>query len=264
MEPRREVRAVSKPRVLIYDIETSPNLGWIWGKWEQNVIKFEQEWHMLCFAYKWLGEKATHVVALPDFEGYKKDPTNDRDLVKVLWDLFEEADVVIAHNGNQFDQRKSNARFLAHGFDPPVPYVAIDTLKVARRYFNFNSNKLGDLGEVLRVGAKAETGGFDTWLGCMNGNRNSWAKMKKYNKQDVVLLEKVYLRLRPWIDNHPGMNILTGRLDACPKCSHGVLQKRGFKFTKTLTYQRYQCQGCGGWSQSRASIKAAERVVYTN
>lgn len=251
-------------RVLLYDIETVPNLAYVWGKWEQNVIRFESEWHMLCFAYKWLGEKKTHVVALPDFAGYKKDPTNDYHLVKKLWELFNEADVVIAHNGDRFDQRMSNARFIYHGFTPPEPYRSIDTKKVASRYFRFNSNKLDDLGEFLGLGRKLETGGFDTWLGCMNGDARSWRLMTQYNKQDVVLLERVYLHLRPWMDNHPGINIITGMLSTCPKCGEGPLHKRGFKHTKTLKYQRYQCQKCGGWSQARLSEKTDTKVSYVN
>lgn len=251
-------------RVLIYDLETSPNLGWIWGKYEQNVLAYEQEWFILSFAYKWLGEKTTHVLALPDFAGYAKNPHDDTALVQALWNLFDQADIVIAHNGDAFDQKKSNARFLAHGFDPPMPYRSIDTLKIARRYFKFNSNKLGDLGTALQVGGKAETGGFNTWLGCMSGDKASWAKMKKYNKQDVVLLEKIYFKLRPWMDNHPGMNLLNDHLDSCPKCDLGPLQKRGTRQTKTLTYHRYQCQNCGGWSSGRQAIRAFERVNYVN
>jgi hypothetical protein len=254
----------NKARVLIYDIETSPNLGYVWGMYEQNVIQYESEWHMLSFAYKWLGERTTHVVTLADFKGYEKDMSNDYNLVATLWELFNEADVIIAHNGDAFDQKKSNARFAVHGFTPPSPYKQIDTLKVARKYFKFNSNKLGDLGAILGLGRKAETGGFATWLGCMRGDPKAWAKMAKYNKQDVVLLEKVYLKLRPWMDNHPAMNLLSGNMTACPKCTRGPLQKRGTSITKTLTYQRYQCTACGGWSRSRLADSAPEKVHYVN
>lgn len=254
---------MKKPRVLIYDIETTPNLAYVWGKWQQDVIKYENEWSILCFAYKWLGEKKTHVVALPDFKGYKSDKSNDFYVTAFLWKLFDEADVLIAHNGNSFDQKKSQARMLHHGFTPPSPYRQIDTKLVAKRYFNMNSNKLEDIGNYLGVGHKAETGGFDTWLGCMNGDKKSWERMKKYNKQDVVLLEKIYLKLLPWIENHPAMNILSDRLESCPKCGKGPLQRRGTrKVNKTTINQRYQCQSCGGWSQARASESI--KPLYTN
>lgn len=256
---------MAKAKVLVFDIETSPNLGYIWGKWQQDVIRFEREWYVLCFGYKWLGERKTNVVALPDFRGYKKDPENDYHVVKALWELFDEADIVIAHNGDAFDIKKMNMRFLTHGLPPPSPYKSIDTYKVARKYFKHNSLKLDDLGKLLGVGQKADTGGFDTWLGCMRGDPAAWARMTKYNKQDVVLLEKVYYALRPWMDNHPGINLIEGVLNGCPKCGSTKLQRRGtLKTTKSLVYQRYQCQNCFGWSQARVAERAPTKVEFVN
>lgn len=251
-------------KILIYDIETAPNLGYIWGKYEQDVIRYESEWYIMCFAYKWLGERSTHVIALPDFpKFYSKYPENDLGVVKELHRLFSEADVVIAHNGNSFDQKKSQARMAYHGFKPPEPYRQIDTKLVSRKYFSFNSNKLDDLGELLGCGRKIQTGGFDLWYGCMRGDKKSWNKMKRYNKQDVVLLEKIYLKLLPWINNHPAMNVL-GELDSCPKCGHGPMQRRGKQINKSNFYWRYQCQRCGGWSRQRLVEKDKNKVAYVN
>lgn len=239
-------------KVLIYDIETAPNLGFIWGKYEQNVIEYDREWYILCFAYKWLGERTVHAVGLPDFKTYKKDPEDDRELVAALYKLFDEADVVIAHNGDSFDQKKAHARFVYHNMTPPSPYKQIDTKKVAKRYFNFNSNKLDDLGEHLKLGRKVDTGGFALWKGCMNGDKKAWNKMLKYNKQDVALLEKVYLRMRPWIQNHPSLALMDNRPEACPRCKSTRIVKEGSRtYRKTGTVQRYRCQGCGGWLEER-------------
>ena len=137
----------SKAKILLYDIETAPNLVHTWGVYEQTALEVVRPWYILCFAYKWLDEKQTHVVSLPDYEKqYKKDPENDYEVVKRLHELFNEADIVIAHNGNNFDQKKVHARFLVHGFDPPINYKQIDTLKEARKHFRFDSNRLNDLG----------------------------------------------------------------------------------------------------------------------
>lgn len=247
---------MAKAKVLLYDIETAPNLAYVWGKWQQDVVRFKDEFYVICFAYKWLGEKQTHVISLPDFkQTYEDDPTDDYELVWTLHQLFEEADVVIAHNGNAFDQKRSQGRMLAHGFPPPAPYRQIDTLREVKRYFNFNSHKLGDVGKLLGVGNKAETGGFDTWLGCMAGDPKAWAKMCRYNKQDVVLLEKVYLALRPWMVSHPGINNIENELTACPKCGDGPLTRQGTRKTQTASYQQYQCQNCFGWCRSRMAEK---------
>ena len=237
-------------KILFFDIETSPNLGYTWGKWEQNVIEFKEQWSLMCYAYKWLGEKTTHVVALPDFTGYKKGVLDDKKITKSLWDLFNEADVIIAHNGDSFDIKKSTAKFIEHGFKPPTPYVTIDTKKVAKRYFKFESNKLDDLGKLLKVGQKLDTGGFDLWLCCMSGDEKAWRDMCKYNKQDVVLLEKVYLALRPWMRNHPNLALMKEDRVACPNCSSKNVQKRGKAYTRASEFQRWLCNDCHSWHQS--------------
>lgn len=242
-----------KLKVLLFDIETAPNLGYIWGKYEQDVIEYKKEWHMLCFAYKWLGERGVYAYSLPDFKKeYKKDPEDDSALVKRLWSLFNEADIIIAHNGNSFDVKKTNARFVKHNLLPPEPYKTIDTKLVAKRYFNFNSNKLDDLGNYLGLGRKIQTGGFELWKGCMSGDRKSWNKMVSYNKQDVVLLEKVYQKLKPWMNNHPNIALLNDDKHACPNCGSENIHRRGIATTRVSKRQRYQCQDCGAWSQGES------------
>lgn len=231
---------MNKPKILLYDLETTPNLSFTWGKYEQDVIAFQEEWKLLSFAAKWLDGK----VFVKGTDEY-----SEKQLVKELWNLFNEADIIIAHNGNKFDKRKANAKFIQFGFNPPEPYKTIDTLLIARKHFAFNSNKLNDLGILLEIGEKVKHTGFDLWLGCMKNDPKSWALMKKYNKQDVLLLERVYLKLRPWIDNHPNLSVLTDLPNGCPNCASPNLQRRGFGITRTGKYQRYQCLDCGGWSQ---------------
>jgi len=185
--------------------------------------------------------------ALPDFKSYKPGSENDLLLATELWKLLDEADVVIAHNGDQFDIKKTNARFAFYNLPPPSPYKTIDTLKVARRYFNFTSNKLDDLGNYLGYGRKLVHTGFNLWKGCMTGDPKAWKKMIDYNKRDVVLLEKIYLHFRPWIQNHPNTAILSDK-SGCPNCSSTQIQKRGLGITKSGTYQRLQCMSCKAWS----------------
>lgn len=245
-------------RTLIWDIETSPGLGFVWGKYDQNVLAFEQEWYLLSIAWKWLGEKKIHVVGLPDFDRYATDPTNDYDLAATAHGLFDAADVVIAHNGIAFDTKKAQARMLIHGFSPPSPFKEVDTLRAARKRFAFTSNRLDDLCKALGIGQKRDTGGFNTWLGCINGDLDAWARMKKYNKHDVRILEQLYLRLRPWIDGHPNIAMLDGNMDSCPKCGADAMSRQGFKFNRTTTVQQWKCRACGGWASSRTSKKVPQ------
>jgi len=164
---------------------------------------------------------------------------------------------VIGHNGDKFDVKKTNARFIAHGMNPPSPYKTIDTLKVARRFFKFDSNKLDQLGRYLKLGRKVETGGIQLWFGCMSGKMSAWNKMVKYNKQDVQLLEDVYLKLRPWMSNHPNLNKYMETAHNCPACGSHDLQRRGTDGTvgNVNLYQRWRCNDCYKWSRSRMAEK---------
>lgn len=178
-------------RIGFIDIETAPNLGYTWGTYEQNVIELKKEWYILCFGWKWLDEP-TEVHTLPDHK-------TEKAMLAKLWHFLDAADVVVAHNGDNFDIKKINARFIRYGFEPPSPYRTIDTLKYARKIGAFNSNRLNDLSNFMRYGKKVETGGFQLWLDCMAGKESAWRKMRSYNKRDVVLLEKVFKRLHPWV-----------------------------------------------------------------
>ena len=246
--PAKKEQSFKAARILLLDIETAPNLGFTWGKWEQNVIEFKEHWYMLSFSMKWLGERSAHTYALPDFSGYNASKRDDSKLIKKLHGILDEADVVIAHNGNRFDVRKSNARFIANGLTPPSPYKTIDTLKIARQKFAFDSNKLDDLGKYLGVGRKLPTTHkWQMWLKCMTGEMAAWDKMKKYNTQDVKLLERVYLKLRPWATSLPDLTSYSKK-NGCPSCESTNLHKRGVNVTKTGSRERLHCQDCGAWS----------------
>lgn len=250
---------MNKPKILLLDIETAPNVILAWGVYEQNALKLVRPWYILCFAYKWIGEK-TQVKSLPDYSLYKKDRENDKSLVEDLHKLLDEADIVIAHNGDMFDLKKINARMIYHGLTPPSPYKTIDTLKIARQSFSFTSNRLNDLGVFLSLGEKLETGGFKLWEGCMAGDMQSWKKMTSYNANDVILLEKVYLKLRAWPKTHPNMGVFTEKI-VCSHCGSRETQSRGFAFQKTLKYKRFQCMSCGGWSRDFKNVKKEKPLV---
>ena len=239
---------VGGPRILIWDVEVAPIIGTVWGKYEQNLIWEIQGWYFLCFAYKWLGEKKTYVISQRDMPNYKAGSDDDSDVIRKIRALFDEADIVIAHNGDAFDQKKANARMAYWDMSPPSPYKQIDTLKVARRYFKFTSNKLGDLGQHLGLGNKLETGGHELWKGCMAGDIKSWEKMEAYNKQDVVLLEQVYLRLRPWMTNHPPIGIMGDRPASCDNCGSSKMHNHSKKtYAKRGWRQQYKCYDCGSY-----------------
>lgn len=236
-----------KQNIVLIDLETSPNLGYTWGVWEQTVINVKVPWQLLSFAYKRLDNKKITCVTRKDF----KDST-DKSLTKALWQVMNDADILIAHNLNAFDLKKSNAKFLEHGLTPPKPAHSIDTLKVARKHFKLNSNRLNDLGKLLGVGQKVQHSGFQLWLDVMANVREGWRTMIRYNKQDVLLLQAVYLKLLPWIDNHPRSS---AHPKSCPNCSGTKFQSRGTTISKTCEYQRFLCKTCGRWLRNRIAEK---------
>lgn len=242
--------------VLLFDLETSPNLGYVWGKWDQNVIKFASEWDLLCVGYKWLGERTTCV------EDRRGDQTDER-ITRYLWDLFDVSDVVIAHNALKFDVPKSRTRFAFYGLPQPSPYKIVDTLVEARKQFSLNSNTLDDVARYFGVGKKGSAGGFDTWLGCMRGDERSWNRMTRYCAQDVRVLESVYKLLLPGMAHPPNLALISNRPDACPKCLvEGEMIVRGYRYYQVTKRVSYQCKACGGYSYGRKLEKTSvERVV---
>src|SRR5271166_157487 len=226
-------------KILFFDIETTPNISYTWGKYDQNVIEFKKEWELLSFAHKVSGQQVQCI---------SRRHLDERSLVRSLHDvLAQDYDAVVAHNGKDFDIKKANAKFIQFGMTPVHLNYVIDTKQEAKKHFKFNSNKLDDLGRFLGVGRKIKNSeGFELWLKCMAGDVKAFKQMEKYNIQDVRLLERVYLKLRPWI-KHRGLR-------DCNKCGSSRLQKRGVYRTAVSVYQRYQCQDCGGWSRSRTPV----------
>jgi len=237
-----------KQTTLLIDIESTPIISYNWGLYEQDAIKRIKTFTILSVAYKWLGGKC-EVLAC--------DKMTEKQLLLKLHKLLNEAEIVVAHNGDAFDIKKINARFIIHQIHPPSPYRTIDTKKVAKSVAAFDSNSLNNLGIDLDEGEKVKHRGFDMWEGCMAGNKRDWADMKRYNMQDVELLERIYLRLRPWIKNHPNMGVYSDE-KVCPKCGSIDIHLRGFGFNNSGKFQRIHCLGCGAWSRSRLTRRLVD------
>jgi hypothetical protein len=233
-------------KIIFWDIETAPLVVTSWTLWKpmlshDNII---EDSSILCAAWKVLGERDIHAVAVR-----ATSPRNDYQVVKQLREALAAGDVLVAHNGDKFDLKHLNARLVAHGLDPLPPLKTIDTLKVAKKYFRFTSNRLDYLGKYLKIGRKIHTD-YSLWLRIVQAHDPAaLAAMVKYNKQDVALLERVYLKLRPFMTNHPNRRLVAEGDDVCPICgAQGHLQKRGFRVNRMTRSQAFQCQKCGGWS----------------
>jgi hypothetical protein len=246
-----------QPKIAFIDIETAPGLGWAWASYETDIIEWKGSWFILCFSVRWLDERKTQTYSLADFPGYERHKENDKALVKKLWSVFDEADIIIAHNGDRFDIKKANARFVFHGLRPPSPYRTIDTLKIARASFRFDSNRLNALGGYLKLGTKKTHTGFDLWKRCMRGELKAWAKLKAYCARDVDLLFKVYHKLRPWAKSLPNLTAMQDKQphECCPACGSEKVQQRGSQVALLVRKFRYHCQDCGKWFLGKAVKK---------
>lgn len=245
----------NKPKILTLDIETVPLESYTWGIWEQNVglDMIKTEWSILSFSAKWLDKKS---VIYADTMGRGASKVrDDKKLLGQIHALLDEADIVVAQNGMRFDMKKINARLIQHGFGPPSPYRVVDTLSVAKKYFAFTSNKLEWQSKYLTDSPKSkhkEFPGFELWAECLKDNRKARAELRKYNKQDVIATEKLYLKQRPWIENHPNLGTYNLKGDVtCPKCDSADVQLAGKRVLSAGVYQRYHCRNCGGWSRGK-------------
>jgi len=252
-------------KILLVDIETAPKVALVWRFFKENISPKQvlQHGHIMSFAAKWLHKDEIYYQ-----ENRKED---DRIIIRSLVNLFDEADIVVAHNGDRFDFPQVSARALVHDINPPSPYKTVDTCKVAKKHFSFPSNSLEYLAKVLKCDEKdshKKFPGFELWLECLRGNNEAWEEMKAYNIQDVITLEEIYLKMRPWINNHPNVAIFDEEKEVCkcPKCSSENLQWRGYAYTQVGKFHRFQCQDCGGWGRTRYSehTRDENKVILAN
>lgn len=242
-------------KILHLDIETAPHLAYVWGLWDENIPlqRIVRPGYTLSWAAKWNGSENVH---------YSDVTFGNENMLKELHKLLEEADVIVHYNGKKFDIPTINKEFIKIGLQPPSPYKQIDLLTVVRSNFKFASNKLDFVCKELGIGGKVEHRGFDLWIECMAGDLRAFQELMDYNIGDVELLELLYIKLRPWIKNHPNAAVYA-QVDGliCPKCGSKHHQKRGFAYTNACKYQRYQCNDCKGWFRDNINLghKAKER-----
>jgi uncharacterized protein YprB with RNaseH-like and TPR domain len=228
---------VAKPKVLLFDLETT-NLAANFG-----VI--------LCGAWKELSERKIHHVSVLDSPTFDKDPTNDRLVVKTMAEALSEADVIVGWYSQKFDFPFLQTRLLAHGMPPMPPIPHVDGWRIARYKMRLNSNRLASASAFLGVEEKTPLSG-PIWIKAAAGNRRSIKYVIEHCRQDIVVLEQVYRRIRPLSVAHPNTNVINDLADGCPVCGAvGRLQKRGWSIARVSRHQRYCCRECGAWSRGK-------------
>lgn len=250
----------SPARILLLDIETMPLLALVYQKqvWKARIghDKVLSDWFMVTWAAKWLDEDDILSERLTPEEVLKED---DSRIVKSMWTLLDEADVVIAHN-IPFDIPNINTRSIKHGLLPPSPYKTIDTLKVAQNQFGFTHNGLDALARFFEIEGKSPTT-FELWKSCLFGDAQALEDMELYNIQDVLVLEKVYLKLRPYVRGHSNIDLyIDSPVPTCTHCGSTHIDKMVGKYfyTQAVRYETFRCTDCGTISRAKQGLK------YTN
>lgn len=228
-------------RILTLDIETRPNLGYVWSLWDQNVglSQIVEVGSVICFAGKWLDEKKVHF--------YSDHHDGHDEMIRRAWEMYDEADAVITYNGVGFDNKHLRREWLLAGLTPPSQHRDIDLLSTVRKQFKFSSSKLQHVATQLGLGGKVQHDGFELWVRCMADDPAAWKTMRKYCMGDVRLTERLYERLLPWITNHPHRGLYGGDRDACPRCESIERQLAKRRTTLQGVYPQWRCVGCGGY-----------------
>ena len=237
-------------RILTLDIETSPMEVLHFGRlYDVNLRKenITRPTEMLCFAAKWYGKNKVMYYSV--FHDGKEA------MLEKLWHLLNECDILITYNGKRFDVPHMNRELLEGGFLPPSPYRNIDLDQTMKSQFAFESHALNFVSQRLKIGAKIEHAGMILWRKCMDGDPDSWEKMKRYNMADVRLTEDLYEVVKPWVKVHPSVAFdADGEAMVCPTCGSDNLVREGFAYTSVSKFQRYSCGDCGKWSRDTRRV----------
>lgn len=239
---------IQGPKVLLLDIETAPIIAYVWGLWDNNVAlnQIHTDWHLLSWSAKWLDDPPSKVM----YQDQRKAPKieDDKRILKGMWKLIDEADIIITQNGKSFDIKKLNARFVFHKMQPPSSFKHIDVYLIAKKHFGFTSNKLEYMTNKLCVKYKklkhSKFPGFEMWEQCLNGNLSAWKEMERYNKYDVLALEELYTKLIPW-DSSINFGIYSEEPELLCSCGSRDFFVNGYTLLNRGKYKRYKCKKCG-------------------
>lgn len=239
------------PKVLFLDIETKYITTMGWGLFNQNFSteQINEDWSILSFSAKW--QNSSDVIY------YDISDRTEDDLLKLLHSLLDDADFVVAHNGKRFDMKKIRARMVARGFKPYSPVRVIDTLTICKKEFNFTSNKLMYLTDLLCKKHKKSSHnrfpGFLLWKEAVKGNPEAFKEMREYNIIDVLSLQELYEVIAPWSSNLPVFDVYTDSLDM------SEWEESGYTYTNLGKYQQYRNVKTGQYRRGRTNLLSKEK-----
>lgn len=211
-------------------------------KWPQNI----------CAAWRWYGEKRVGFAAI--WEDGGADAMHHK-----LWDLYNDANIIVGHNVKRFDTKKLTTVWLEMGLPRPLPYQFVDTLTVARNQFGFESNTLDALCVRLGIPGKVDAYSVDLANQALAGNKAAQRRLRRYNAGDIEASEFLFDRLRGWIPQHPFMGRSAD--NSCNQCGSTDLTLQPTRYRAVvIDYAMYRCNNCqgivrGGWHSRAATTR---------
>lgn len=255
-----KVEEYKMPKILIFDIETMPMEFYAWSLRQKylSLDMMKKDWSVLSWAAKWMdGDEVFY-----DDTQLQRNIYDDKRILKRLWKLVDEADIVVGHNSNNFDIKKINARFAIHGMKPPRSYKKMDTYLLTKKHFGFTSHKLSYLTKTLcKDKVKSdhnEFPGFSQWRECINSNERAWKSMKEYNILDVTSLEELFKIILPW-ENAALFSIYNNESSLVCSCGSTDFKKNGYYYTNACKYQVYTCKSCGAECRDKKNLLSKEK-----
>lgn len=247
---------------MLLDLETLPNLPEalkVWtglSNYPGQTLKASIT-SIICAGWKVLGSKHTHCINAWDFPAWKKNVNDDEAVCRAIYDILKDADCVVTHNGKRFDWKFLQTRLLFHGLQHLPKIHHVDTCAEAKKNMLIFNNRLNTVARFLTDTEKMDHEGWELWVKVHGRDKKAMRTMSEYCKQDVIVLEKVFEKLRPMIGSLPNQNLFNPLKEkACPGCGSSRLEARGYSLTKTRRYHRYVCKDCRSWCRTDAADEA--------
>lgn len=209
----------------------------------------------ICASAKWYDESQVMFTAQWEEGGHEQ-------FMRTVWEWYDQADIVVGHNLQAFDSKHLKAGWALYGWPSPRPWKTVDTLKVARAEFAYESNTLDAL--CKRLGVKAKTDKYDATVAraAVNGDERAQKKLQRYNVGDIKATEALYDRLRPWIKNHPHLSMFSGEVWGCPNCGEKDISRhnRGEAYANVQRYRAFSCPRCGHHIRGNKKLQDATQT----
>lgn len=236
-------------RILLLDIETLPGEYYAFDPKVEylSADKRIKDWSISCYAAKWLFEPEIMGEVVTPKEAFDR---KEDSILGGIWKLMDQAHIIVTQNGVRFDIKKLNSKLIKAGYAPPSKYLNVDTLLTARSVFGFSYNNLNELARELGIGDEKIKMTFPDWSNCLTNDKSAKSALEymlTYCKKDVApMLEDVYLRMLPWMHDHPNLGVYTNHdADVCPRCESQDLQW-GLEYpTPQGLWEGGRCNSCG-------------------